>query len=299
LAEAREVSRRTGKNQTTIVLGYPGLSVEDGDRFALDCVDAITSGIGLPSGWLHNALRGGDRSLVYFVHALPWYGLGAGSYAILTRCNPDDEPRVLELVRSCQRRAVEGEVTDDDLERGKSIALTAAAIGRRLARRPSTSSWGSASTGTTGTPTASARSRRRTSCAWRSASSVPRSSPRSVRTRRCADVGMSKVQVQVTQPHGFAEAEARARLERAMDQLAGKFPGYNLQRRWEDERKAKLGFTFSKNGKGEGTGSAVLAEGRVEVVLDALYNLPFLVPVALAQKLVRDEITKLFAEQFR
>jgi zinc protease len=130
LPEPKEVVKRTGKGQTTIVLGYPGISAESGDRFALDVIDAVTSGIGLPSGWLHNALRGGDRSLVYFVHAIPWYGLDGGAYYILTRCNPEDEGRVLDLARGVQRRIVEAEITDEDLERGKSIALTAHAIDR-------------------------------------------------------------------------------------------------------------------------------------------------------------------------
>jgi hypothetical protein len=112
-------------------------------------------------------------------------------------------------------------------------------------------------------------------------------------------VGLSKVRVQVTQPHGLPIDEARVRVERAMDALAGKFPGYNIERHWADDRKHRLVFTFAKSGKGEGTGSAVLAEGRVEVELDAMYHLPFLVPVVLAQKLVRDEIAKLFADQFR
>lgn len=129
LEKAGEVVKEVAKGQTTIALGYTGLAVESGDRYALEVIDAITSGIGLPSGWLHEALRGGDRSLVYFVHALDWMAIDGGLYYILTRCNPEDEATVVGLIRDVQRRIQEAPVSDEDLARGKSIAITAAEVG--------------------------------------------------------------------------------------------------------------------------------------------------------------------------
>src|SRR5207244_1140126 len=110
--------KEVAKTQTTIALGYAGLSLESGDRYALELIDAVTSGIGVPSGWLHEGLRGGERSLVYFVHALNWMNVDAGIYYIITRCNPPDEDTVLGIVRGVQRRIVEEPVPDDDLARG-------------------------------------------------------------------------------------------------------------------------------------------------------------------------------------
>ena len=50
-------------DQAALAIGFPGTRYTNlEDRAALTVVDAFTSGIGLPSGWLHNALRGGDRS---------------------------------------------------------------------------------------------------------------------------------------------------------------------------------------------------------------------------------------------
>jgi zinc protease len=129
LLSPREVSKRTDKEQTTIALGYPGISIESGDRYALEVIDAVTSGIGLPSGWLHEALRGGKRSLVYFVHALNWMAVDGGIYYIITRCNPPDEAKVEAIIRDVQRRIVEEPVPEDDLARAKSICVTALEIG--------------------------------------------------------------------------------------------------------------------------------------------------------------------------
>ncbi len=125
----REVVKETEKGQTTIVIGWPGVAVESADRFALDVIDAITSGIGLPSGWLHDALRGGKRSLVYFVHAINWMQVDAGLYYVITRANPEDEKAVLDIIRDVQRRIVEEPVAPDELARGKAIATSAFQIG--------------------------------------------------------------------------------------------------------------------------------------------------------------------------
>jgi hypothetical protein len=111
-------------------------------------------------------------------------------------------------------------------------------------------------------------------------------------------MGMSRIQVEATHPHTFPLDEARRRLERAMEGLAADFPGYGIQRKWADEAKMRLTFTFAKAGKGDGGGAATLEATRVAIALDAEYNLPFLVPVALAQKLVRDSLAKRFAEAF-
>ena len=110
---------------------------------------------------------------------------------------------------------------------------------------------------------------------------------------------MDRIKVQVAHAHAFAPEEARKRVERLMDDLATKFPGYNLQRSWTDESRQRVTFSFSKEGKGQGGGSAQLGEGRVEVELEAMYNLPFLVPVVFAQKLVRDTVTKSLEDAFR
>lgn len=119
-----EVAKEVAKTQTTIAQGYPGLSLESGDRYALEVIDAVTSGIGVPSGWLHEGLRGGEKSLVYYVHALNWMSVDAGMYYIITRCNPPDEGTVLGIVRGVQRRIVDELVPDDDLARGKTMCIT-------------------------------------------------------------------------------------------------------------------------------------------------------------------------------
>ncbi|MBW1896845.1 MAG: insulinase family protein, partial [Deltaproteobacteria bacterium] len=56
------------KTSAALLVGYNGLALTDKDSSAVDVLDAIVSGINYPSGWLYDALRGGDKSLVYVVH---------------------------------------------------------------------------------------------------------------------------------------------------------------------------------------------------------------------------------------
>ncbi len=103
---------------------------------------------------------------------------------------------------------------------------------------------------------------------------------------------MDRILVKVSRPHAYATGEARACLERLMDAIAERFPGYNLKTEWDDDRKLRSTFTFEKAGKGAGGGSAALAGGRVDIELDAQYNLPFFVPIRVAEKIVRDELSR-------
>ncbi len=132
LAADRFFYRENQKKQATLTIAFAGPNYSElKDRAALQIIDAFTSGIGMPSGWYHNALRGGQRALVYFVHFSQFPGLDAGSTHILTQCTPADLKTVYGLLMKEIGRLRGGEFTDEEMETGRVMALVAGPYGRQ------------------------------------------------------------------------------------------------------------------------------------------------------------------------
>ncbi len=132
LPEDRFVFKQNRKKQATLTIAFAGPRYSElEDRAALQIIDAFTSGIGMPSGWYHNALRGGQRALVYFVHFMQFPGLDAGSSYILTQCTPEDLKTVYGLLMAEIGRLKKGEFTDEEMETGRVMALVAGPYGRQ------------------------------------------------------------------------------------------------------------------------------------------------------------------------
>lgn len=117
------------RSQVTVALGYPAPALGHADEYPLRLLDAITSGVDLPSGWLQEALRG-QRDLVYFVHLTPLLYREAGMVAILAQCQPDLVDSVLGVIQAEMARAARGEFTEADVEMAKGEYLTA--VGKDL-----------------------------------------------------------------------------------------------------------------------------------------------------------------------
>jgi zinc protease len=117
------------KTSAAIVVGYNGLTLGDPDRPVVDVIDAIISGIGYPSGWLHDALRGGDQSLVYVVHAFSSFGVDAGYFGIMAQTTLDNYEAVVKAVLDKMALIQEKEVAPTTLERAKGMCITAHEIG--------------------------------------------------------------------------------------------------------------------------------------------------------------------------
>ena len=98
LTANEEVRKKTEKVSAAIYVGTNGMSLKDPERPTLDVIDAVLSGIGYPSGWLQEALRGGDRSLVYVVHAFPSSGIEAGHFGIITQTTMANYEKVVEII---------------------------------------------------------------------------------------------------------------------------------------------------------------------------------------------------------
>jgi hypothetical protein len=103
---------------------------------------------------------------------------------------------------------------------------------------------------------------------------------------------MAHIRASLTHEHVLSDAEAITRLARLFEVIRGMFPTYNLEHTWENQARTSATFRFTRPDKGHGTGRAALGPGKLDVEVDAQYKLPWLVPVVLAEKVVKDEFRK-------
>ena len=108
-----------------ICIGFPGMKVTNvADRVPTAVLDTIISGYRLPTGWLHESLRGGDRSYVYEVHAVNFAGILPGYFEIYAACEPAKVGEVYRIITEQLDRARAGEFTAEELERAKTMIVT-------------------------------------------------------------------------------------------------------------------------------------------------------------------------------
>ena len=112
------------KTSAAIFVGYNGLTITDKDIPVVDVLDAIISGIGYPGGWLHDALRGGDRSLVYYVHAYPAFGIDGGYFGVIAQTTLDNYDTVLKIILEKIALIQRKEVDEQTLRRAKDMCIT-------------------------------------------------------------------------------------------------------------------------------------------------------------------------------
>jgi len=87
-------------------------------------IDAVLSGIGYPSGRLHEALRGGDRSLVYAIHGFPAYGLDRGHFGIVTQTTMSNYQEVIRIILDQLQKIQQQPLEPAELEAAKSMCIT-------------------------------------------------------------------------------------------------------------------------------------------------------------------------------
>ncbi|MDI6735425.1 MAG: pitrilysin family protein [bacterium] len=117
----REAVQYLDRKQSVIFMGYPGMRVGDKDWHTMRVIDAITSGIGYPGGWLHNTLRG--NQLVYFVHAWNDVKQDTGYYAIQAATTEENLDKALTIIREKQDLIKNQEVSDEELDRAKKACI--------------------------------------------------------------------------------------------------------------------------------------------------------------------------------
>ncbi|MGQ9732322.1 MAG: M16 family metallopeptidase [Candidatus Zipacnadales bacterium] len=121
LTEVREVSKERKQEQAIITLGFPGVTVQDPRRYAIDVLDAILSGCSLPGGRLHDALR--RSQLVYYVHAWSEPGLDPGAFVVQAATDPAKTKEALHTIKQVLT-TIQSEIVDEaELARGKQMCI--------------------------------------------------------------------------------------------------------------------------------------------------------------------------------
>lgn len=105
--------------QTVIFMGYQGMPYASEDRYAMDVLDGIISGINYPGGWLHTDLRG--NSLVYVVHAYNWTGIDEGYFGLYAATYDEALEQALNIIDGHMARIATDLVTDEELDHAKQL----------------------------------------------------------------------------------------------------------------------------------------------------------------------------------
>ncbi len=124
ITEDTTFTKTNQKTSAAIFVGYNGMTLYDEDRPVADVIDAIISGIGYPSGWLHDALRGGKQSLVYYIHAYPSYGIEAGYFGSMAQTTLSNYDTVLAAIKEKFELIQKERVDEEALERARSMCIT-------------------------------------------------------------------------------------------------------------------------------------------------------------------------------
>lgn len=107
--------------QAVIFRGYHGMPYSSDDKYAVDVLDAIMSGIYYPGGWLHTDLRG--KGLVYVVHAYNWTGLDAGYFGIYAATHDEAVEQAIDIIDGYVEKIRTEPVTDHELDEAKQLCI--------------------------------------------------------------------------------------------------------------------------------------------------------------------------------
>ncbi len=117
---------KAGVTQTALWYGFPAISVENPDRYAIDVLDAAMSGANLPGGRLHQRLR--DAELVYVVHAYDSPGLDEGNFVIYAATTKENAPRARAIIDEEIQKVRDAPISPAELERAKTMMISSHAI---------------------------------------------------------------------------------------------------------------------------------------------------------------------------
>ena len=119
IKEERVFYEMKDKAQSSIVLGYRGLTFKNKNRFALEVLEAILSG---QSGRLFLELR--DKAcLAYTVTPFSLIGKKAGFFAIYIACQPDKGKLAIDMMKTEIQKLCTHLVLEEELERAKKYLI--------------------------------------------------------------------------------------------------------------------------------------------------------------------------------
>ena len=128
----RKAVRKLDKAQAHLVLGFPGVTLADDQRFRLEVLSAVLSGQG---GRLFVELRD-KRSLAYSVTSFSVEGVDPGYFAVYIGCGPGKTQESLDGIRRELDRIRQEPPTPQELDRARThlIGTHAISLQRNSAR---------------------------------------------------------------------------------------------------------------------------------------------------------------------
>ena len=121
----RKAVRKLEKAQAHLVLGFPGVSLADDERWTLEVLSAVLSGQG---GRLFVELRD-KRSLAYSVTSFSMEGIDPGYFAVYIGCGPAKTQEALDGIRAELEKCRAGKPSDAELDRARTHLIGTHAIG--------------------------------------------------------------------------------------------------------------------------------------------------------------------------
>lgn len=107
------------REQTHIVVGYRGLSLDDPDRFTLQIIQSVLSGQG---GRLFIELRD-KNSLAYSVSPIRLEGVGTGYFGGYIGCSPEKTQKSIEMLTTEFNKMTQEKLNTAELERAKKYLI--------------------------------------------------------------------------------------------------------------------------------------------------------------------------------
>ncbi len=113
------------KEQTHIIYGVHGLSLDDPERYTLQVLEAVLSGQG---GRLFIELRD-KASLAYSVSPLRMEGLGTGYFATYIGCSPEKADTAIQMMKEEWQKMAEFKISNEELLRAQNYLVGGHDIG--------------------------------------------------------------------------------------------------------------------------------------------------------------------------
>jgi zinc protease len=114
-----EVYKYLSRQQAHMVIGFPGTTIDDPDRYSLEVLATVLSGQG---GRLFVELRD-KKGLAYRVNAFSLEGIDPGYFAVYIACSPEKLGTALEGIREELRKICEEPVSFAELDRSKKYLV--------------------------------------------------------------------------------------------------------------------------------------------------------------------------------
>lgn len=107
------------KEQSHIVVGYPGLTFTSEDRYALQLMQSVLAGQG---GRLFLELRD-KESLAYSVSPLRMEGIDAGYFGAYIGCSPEKGQKAIGMMKTEFQKLMDSKVSEHELQRARRYLI--------------------------------------------------------------------------------------------------------------------------------------------------------------------------------